>query len=76
MNGAWMASLPARADAAGLPAAWLRDNCRCAECVDPVTGDPGCPRDGQQAILDDGLILLDQVLTDPGTVLAVAGREQ
>ncbi len=29
---------PARADAAGLPAAWLRDNCRCAECLDPATG--------------------------------------
>jgi hypothetical protein len=25
MNGAWMASLPARAHAAGLPAVWLRD---------------------------------------------------
>ena len=33
-----MASLPARTDAAGRPAVWLRDNCQCAECLDPVTG--------------------------------------
>lgn len=33
-----MASLPARAGAAGLPAVWLRDNCRCAGCLDPVSG--------------------------------------
>ena len=152
-----MASLPARTDAAGLPAVWLRDNCRCAECLDPVTGqrlrnvtdlpagltisdvsvagrhvtvrfqpdghqavfdqfwlarhaagpdpaadprtedakrlwpaagvppgppprrswprylaDPGYRRACQQAVLDDGLILLGDVPAAPGTVLAVA----
>lgn len=29
-----MASPPARTDAAGLPAVWLRDNCRCADYRD------------------------------------------
>jgi gamma-butyrobetaine dioxygenase len=156
MNGARMASLPARTGAAGLPAVWLRHNCRCAGCLDPVTGqrlrdvtdlpadltvsdvslagrqvtvcfqpdghqavfdqawltrhaagpepaadprtedakrlwpasgppgppprlswprytaDPGYRRACQQAILDDGLILLCDVPTEPGTVLAVA----
>ena len=157
-----MASLPARTDAAGLPAVWLRHNCRCADCLDPVTGqrlrdvtdlpagltvsdvsvagrqvtvrfqpdghqavfdqawlarhaagpgtadprtedakrlwpavgpagtagappgppprlswprymaDPGYRRACQQAILDDGLVLLCDVPTEPGTVLAVA----
>ena len=33
-----MASVPARTGAAGLPAVWLRHNCRCADCLDPVTG--------------------------------------
>ncbi len=33
-----MASLPAGTGAAGLPAVWLRHNCRCADCLDPVTG--------------------------------------
>lgn len=33
-----MTSLPASAEAAGLPAAWLRDNCPCALCRDPVSG--------------------------------------
>jgi gamma-butyrobetaine dioxygenase len=156
-----MASLSACAAAAGLPAVWLRDNCRCAECLDPVTGqrlrnvtdlpaglsvsrvteaggqvtvlfqpdghravfdqawlarhaagpaaaadprtedakrlwpatgppdgppdppppqswprylaDPGYRRACLQALLADGLILLRQVPTEPGTVLAVAG---
>jgi gamma-butyrobetaine dioxygenase len=150
-----MASLPARDAAAGLPPAWLRDNCRCADCLDPVTGqrllsvtdlpadlavrdvaaadgqvtvlfhpdghravfdqawldrhaagpaepadprtedakqlwpaigprpltrapwprylaDPGYRRTCQRAILDDGLLLLRDVPTEPGTVLAVA----
>ena len=150
-----MASLPARDAAASLPPAWLRDNCRCAGCLDPVTGqrllsvtdlpadlavrdvaaaggqvtvlfhpdghravfdqawldrhaagpaepadprtedakrlwpavgprpltrapwprylaDPGYRRLCQQAILDDGLLLLRDVPTEPGTVLAVA----
>jgi gamma-butyrobetaine dioxygenase len=38
MNGASMTSLPASAEAEGLPAAWLRDNCPCALCRDPVSG--------------------------------------
>jgi len=38
MNGASMTSLPASAEAAGLPAAWLRDNCPCALCRGPVSG--------------------------------------
>jgi Taurine catabolism dioxygenase TauD, TfdA family/Gamma-butyrobetaine hydroxylase-like, N-terminal len=96
-----MASLPARTHAAGLPAVWLRDNCRCAECLDPVTGQrlrsvtdlpagltvsqvavagdrvtvrfqPGYRRACQQAILDDGLILLGDVPAEPGMVLTVA----
>ena len=33
-----MTSLPASAETAGLPAAWLRDNCPCALCRDPVSG--------------------------------------
>lgn len=33
-----MTSLPASAEAAGLPAAWLRDNCPCALCRDPCSG--------------------------------------
>ena len=33
-----MTSLPASAEAAGLPAAWLRDNCPCALCRGPVSG--------------------------------------
>jgi gamma-butyrobetaine dioxygenase len=162
MNGARMASLPAGTGAAGLPAVWLRHNCRCADCLDPVTGqrlrdvsdlpadltvndvsvagrqvtvrfqpdghqamfdqawlarhaagrgtadprtedakklwpavgpagtagvppgppprlswprymaDPGYRRACQQAILDHGLILLCDMPTEPGTVLAVA----
>jgi len=31
-----MASLPTHTGAAGLPAVWLRHNCRCAACLDPV----------------------------------------
>jgi hypothetical protein len=38
MNGASMTSLPASAEAAGLPAAWLRDNCPWALCRDLVSG--------------------------------------
>lgn len=26
------------ASALGFPAVWLRHNCRCPECLDPVTG--------------------------------------
>jgi hypothetical protein len=38
MNGASMTSPPTGAEAAGLPAAWLCDNCPCTLCRDPVSG--------------------------------------
>jgi hypothetical protein len=50
MNGASMTSLPASAEAAGLPAAWLRDNCPCALYRDPGSGcctSPTSPRTSQ-----------------------------
>jgi hypothetical protein len=52
MNGARMASLPAHTGAAGLPAVWLRHNCRCAACLDPVTGQGGRHLQGCYADLD------------------------
>ncbi|HXF19995.1 MAG TPA: TauD/TfdA family dioxygenase [Streptosporangiaceae bacterium] len=50
-----MTSLPASAEAAGLPAAWLRDNCPCALCRDPVSGLRLAPGDG--AVFDNTGIL-------------------
>ena len=50
-----MTSLPASAEAAGLPAAWLRDNCPCALCRDPVSGLRLAP--GDCAVFDNTRIL-------------------
>jgi len=50
-----MTSLPASAEAAGLPAAWLRDNCPCALCRDPVSGLRLAP--GACAVFDNTGIL-------------------
>lgn len=50
-----MTSQATRLPLAGMPAAWLRDNCPCAQC--------------QSAILREGPLLLSEVPANPGTVL-------
>ncbi|HZC64748.1 MAG TPA: TauD/TfdA family dioxygenase, partial [Streptosporangiaceae bacterium] len=100
MSGAPMPSQATRPPLVGMPAVWLRDNCPCPLCRDPVSGqrllhitdipaadlggepprgswprylaEAGYRRACQSAILREGLLLLSDVPTDPGAVLAVA----
>jgi gamma-butyrobetaine dioxygenase len=95
-----MPSQATRPPLVGMPAVWLRDNCPCPLCRDPVSGqrllhitdipaadlggepprgawprylaEAGYRRACQSAILREGLLLLSDVPTEPGAVLAVA----